>query len=94
MVSGMSGVLSDVPPYLKVAGFPVVYKGINYVGLKRREFDKSIIESIHETYRVLYQKGLNTSQAIEFIEQEMSACEERASILHFIKRSTRGIIKR
>jgi len=55
---------------------------------------KSIIESIHETYGILYQKGLNTSQAIEFIGQKMSDCEERTSIFHFIKWSTRGIIKR
>lgn len=41
MVSGMSGVLSDVAPFTKVFGVPVTYMGINVTGLKRRGFDKT-----------------------------------------------------
>lgn len=93
MISGMSGVLSDIPPYLRVAGIPVIYQGINYIGLKRREFAKDVIDNIHEIYRIIYQGNLNTSQSLEHIEKTIKSSHERDDILSFIKGSQRGIIK-
>ncbi|MBN2212705.1 MAG: acyl-ACP--UDP-N-acetylglucosamine O-acyltransferase [Bacteroidales bacterium] len=94
MISGMSGVLSDVPPFLKAAGIPVVYQGINYVGLKRRGFSKEMIDDIHHIYRILYQEKYNTSQAIEYIEKNIRQSQMREEIVSFIKSSERGIIKK
>jgi UDP-N-acetylglucosamine acyltransferase len=94
MISGMSGVLSDIPPYLKAAGIPVVYQGINYVGLKRREFTKEMIDDIHNIYRIIYQEKYNTSQAIKYIEKNLSQSQMKKEILTFIKSSKRGIIKK
>ncbi|MFO7657749.1 MAG: acyl-ACP--UDP-N-acetylglucosamine O-acyltransferase [Bacteroidales bacterium] len=94
MISGMSGVLSDVPPFVKAAGIPVVYQGINYVGLKRREFSKAEIDNIHNLYRVIYHDKLNTSQAVENIEKNLEESLQKTEILTFIKSSKRGIIKR
>jgi UDP-N-acetylglucosamine acyltransferase len=37
---------------------------------------------------------LNTSQALEFLEEEFSATDERDEIVTFIRESGRGIIKR
>ena len=37
---------------------------------------------------------MNTSQAIEFIEEEMPATDERDEIVTFVRESPRGIIKR
>ncbi|TAJ15757.1 acyl-ACP--UDP-N-acetylglucosamine O-acyltransferase [Marinilabiliaceae bacterium JC017] len=93
MVSGMSGVLSDVPPYTKVAGMPVIYQGINYVGMKRRAFSREQIDTIHQFYRIIFQENYNTSQAVAHIELNYSPSEERDLILNFIKSATRGIIK-
>ncbi|MEP6681625.1 MAG: acyl-[acyl-carrier-protein]--UDP-N-acetylglucosamine O-acyltransferase, partial [Parafilimonas sp.] len=39
-------------------------------------------------------KGLNTSKALEYIEEEMPASDERDEIISFIRESERGIIKR
>ncbi len=94
MISGMSGVLSDVPPFLKAAGIPVVYQGINYVGLKRREFSKESIDEIHNIYRIIYQEKYNTSQALEYIEKNLDRSQVKDEILAFIKSSKRGIIKK
>ena len=44
--------------------------------------------------RVIYGKGLNISQAVEFLEEEFSATDERDEIVQFIRQSQRGIIKR
>jgi UDP-N-acetylglucosamine acyltransferase len=37
---------------------------------------------------------MNTSQAIEFIEEEFPATDERDEIVTFVRESGRGIIKR
>jgi len=93
MIGGGSKVRKDVPPYVKTDRDPLIYLGINSVGLTRRNFSKEKIEEIHEIYRWVYQKGLNYTQAMEKIENEMPATPERDYILSFIKESKRGIIK-
>lgn len=93
MIGGGSKVRKDVPPYVKTDRDPLIYLGINSIGLTRRNFSKEKIEEIHEIYRLIYQKGLNYTQAMEKIENEMPATPERDYILSFIKESKRGIIK-
>jgi len=70
------------------------YYGVNYVGLKRRGFNIDKINHILDIYRTIYNKGLNTSQALEYLEEEFSASDERDEIVTFIRESSRGIIKR
>jgi UDP-N-acetylglucosamine acyltransferase len=93
-ISGGSLVGKDVPPYIKAARQPLSYAGVNSVGLKRRGFTVEKINHILDIYRILYNKGLNTSQALEYLEEEFSATDERDEIVTFINESSRGIIKR
>ncbi|MDH7462107.1 acyl-ACP--UDP-N-acetylglucosamine O-acyltransferase [Chitinophagaceae bacterium 26-R-25] len=93
-IGGGSLVSKDVPPFIKAARNPLSYAGVNSVGLKRRGFTIERINHILDIYRVLYNKGLNTSQALEFIEEEYPATDERDDILTFVRESGRGIIKR
>lgn len=93
-VSGGSLVSKDVPPYIKAGRQPLSYAGVNSVGLKRRGFLIDKINHILEIYRVIYNKGMNTSQALEVLEEEFSATDERDEIVTFIRESGRGIIKR
>ncbi|HEY8399336.1 MAG TPA: acyl-ACP--UDP-N-acetylglucosamine O-acyltransferase [Flavihumibacter sp.] len=93
-VSGGSLVSKDIPPYIKAARTPLSYAGVNSVGLKRRGFSLERINHILDIYRILYNKGMNTSQALEFVEEEFSATDERDEIVTFIRESGRGIIKR
>src|SRR5690554_1349573 len=93
MISGMSGVLSDVAPYTKVFGLPAAYMGINYTGLKRRDYSREQIERIHDAYRVFYQRGMNASQALAYMADYLPASAERDQIMDFIKASKRGVIR-
>jgi UDP-N-acetylglucosamine acyltransferase len=93
MLQGGALVGKDIPPYVKAARFPISFAGINSIGLRRRQFTNDKISEIQEIYRMLYLRGMNVSQAIEFIEAEMPASPERDEILLFIKNSRRGIIK-
>jgi UDP-N-acetylglucosamine acyltransferase len=93
MISGGSLVRKDVPPFTKSAREPLSYVGINSIGLRRRGFTSEKIKDIQDIYRIIFLKGLNTSQAIDMIEAEISATPERDEILSFISRSSRGIMK-
>ena len=93
-IAGGSLVRKDVPPFIKAVRNPLSYGGVNSVGLKRRGFSLEKINQILDMYRIIYNKGLNTSKALEFIEEEMAASDEREDILGFIRDSERGIIKR
>lgn len=94
MLSGGSLVGKDVPPYIKAARNPLSYAGVNSIGMKRRGFTVEKINHILEIYRVIYGKGLNISQAVEYLEEEFPATDERDEIVQFIRASQRGIIKR
>ena len=87
-------VSKDVPPYIKAGRTPLSYAGVNSVGLKRRGFSLDRINQILDIYRIIYNKGLNTSQALNYIEEELQATDERDEIVTFIRESGRGIIKR
>ncbi len=93
MVSGMSGTLQDVAPYTKVFGVPASYVGINSIGLKRRGFTKEQINNISDVYRVLFQQGMNTTQALKYMEDYLEPSIEKDQIVQFISSSTRGFVK-
>jgi UDP-N-acetylglucosamine acyltransferase len=93
MISGGTLVRKDIPPFVKVAREPMSYAGINSVGLRRRGFTNDRIFEIQKIYRAVFQMKMNVSQALSFIEKELSPTEDRDEILEFIKNSPRGIVK-
>jgi UDP-N-acetylglucosamine acyltransferase len=93
MISGGSLVRKDVPPYTKAAREPLTYAGVNTVGLRRRGFSPEKITDIQEVYRYIFLKGLNNSKALDLVEQELAASEERDYIVSFIRTSERGVMK-
>ncbi len=93
-VSGGSLVSKDVPPYIKAGRTPLSYAGVNSVGLKRRGFSLNRINQILDIYRIIYNRNLNTTQALHYIEEELPATDERDEIVTFIQESGRGIIKK
>jgi UDP-N-acetylglucosamine acyltransferase len=93
MIGGGSLVRKDVPPFIKAGREPLSYVGINSIGLRRRNYSNEKIREIQDIYRYIYQKGLNNAQAVEIIEAEMPATQERDEVLLFVKDSKRGIIR-
>ncbi|MBC8321415.1 MAG: acyl-ACP--UDP-N-acetylglucosamine O-acyltransferase [Bacteroidetes bacterium] len=93
MVSGGSMVRKDVPPYVKAGREPLSFAGVNSIGLRRRGFPNERINYIQEIYRFLFLKGLNVTQAVQYIERNLPANDERDEILSFIANSQRGIMK-
>ncbi len=92
-VGGGSLVRKDVPPFIKAAREPLMFAGVNSIGLRRRNFSNEKINEIQHIYRVLYEKSFNNTQALDYMEAEMPASKERDEIVVFIKESKRGIIR-
>jgi len=93
MIGGGAKVRTDVPPFIKADRDPLTFLGLNSVGLTRRGFEKERIDGIHEIYRAIFQKGMNVSQALDFVEKEFKSTPDRDYILEFIRKSERGIIR-
>lgn len=93
MIQGGSKIPKDIPPYTMVGREPLTYVGLNFVGLRRRGFSSETINLIQDTYRYIYLSGLNTTQALEKIEEELPETEDIRNIVNFIRSSLRGIIR-
>jgi len=92
MIGGVSRVSQDILPYSLVVGVPAELRGVNSVGLRRRNFKPEIRRSIKDAYKILMNPELNTTQAVERIENEIEMLDEISHLIKFIKSSERGYI--
>ncbi len=94
IIGGYSVITQDVLPFSNtVTGREAKVFGANRVGLERRDFSTASIESLQTAFRLLTRAGLNTSQAVERIREELPATPELDELLAFIAASERGFIK-
>lgn len=93
MIGGGFRVPQDVCPYALMAGYPLKVVGVNKVGLKRRGFSNDALRALDQAFKFLFHSGLNTSQAVERIKNEMEITPEIQVIFDFMKRSKRGLTK-
>ena len=93
MVGGMCKVRQDLPPYMlcdMVEGTMKVI-GPNVVGLTRRGFKREVIQALKEAFRFIYRDGLNRTQALERVENDVEPFEEIKELVSFYRHSTRGV---
>ncbi|MBI4354170.1 MAG: acyl-ACP--UDP-N-acetylglucosamine O-acyltransferase, partial [Candidatus Omnitrophica bacterium] len=90
IISALSAVNKDVPPYMLCGGRPAVIQGLNVIGMRRAGFPPAVREDIKHAYKLLYRSGLNVSNALETIERECKTPEVR-QLLDFVNASSRGI---
>lgn len=92
-IGGGSRLAQDVPPFFTVAGNPTSVVGLNSVGLKRRGFSDKQLANIKKAYKLIYRSKLNVSQAVERVPVECELDSNIESLLAFIRRSERGIVR-
>ena len=93
MIQGGSRFSKGIPPFIIAGRDPIAYCGINIVGLRRRGFSNELIENIHNAYRIIYNSGKNTAEALEQVKQDVPMSPEIEYIISFIENSQRGIIR-
>lgn len=94
MIGGGLRVQKDVPPYILAGKEPLVFQGLNSVGLRRRGFSPEAIAALEKTYQWIYNSKLNVSQAVAKIKEDalLIAFPEVQNVLAFIANSKRGIL--
>ena len=97
MVGFASHVSKDVPPYMVVDGNPLSVRGVNLVGLRRRDFSDQRIAAIREMHKLLYRQTLTLEQAREAIlllpQQMPEAAQDVALMDAFLAGSVAGIAR-
>jgi UDP-N-acetylglucosamine acyltransferase len=93
ITGGCSKIVQDVPPFMIADGNPAKIRGVNLVGLERKNYPADAVKLIKEAFRLIYRSQYNTRQAIEAIRQELPQTEEIAQIIQFVESSRRGIIR-
>lgn len=93
MVQGGALVNKDIPPFVKAAREPISYTGVNAIGLRRHGFTSEQIDLVSGIYRIIYTGGMVMHDALAQIEAEFEPGDVRDSIVDFIRKSGRGIIR-
>jgi len=94
IIGGCAKIVQDVPPYLIADGNPANLRGVNHVGLERRGFSEADIKALRRAYRILADKTLNFSQAVEKIEASEDAAHPHVKVLtDFFRTTQRGVIR-
>lgn len=91
MLSGLTGTRVDLPPFSTCDSRPAKVRGVNVIGMRRNKIGPSERTAIKQAYKLLYRSGLNISQAINRIREEVPACNEITELIEFIETSERGI---
>lgn len=94
MIGSYSVINQDVLPFSTIASpREVSVYGANRIGLERRGFTPEQIEPLQNAFRILTRSGLNTSQALSRIDEELPKTAEIDELLEFIRNSKHGCIK-
>jgi UDP-N-acetylglucosamine acyltransferase len=92
-IGGYSVIVKDALPYALTVGNHARCYGLNSTGMKRRGYSREVIQALHRAFHLLLSSKLNTSQALEKINEEISGSAEVEGLLQFIQASRRGVIK-
>ena len=92
-IGGKSAVVKDIPPYVIAAGDRATLHGLNNVGLKRHNFQKSTLQQLKKVYRIFFRIGLTVAQAQERAKAEVEQVPEVMAFMKFIKESNRGVTR-
>lgn len=94
LIGSYSVIKQDVLPYsITAASHQAEVYGANRIGLERSGYATESIEPLQNAFRILTRAGLNTTQALARIEEEVQPTCEIRDLLEFIRSSQRGFIK-
>ncbi|MBV9156115.1 MAG: acyl-ACP--UDP-N-acetylglucosamine O-acyltransferase [Acidobacteriaceae bacterium] len=94
MIGSYSVIKQNVLPYsITASNHQVEVYGANRIGLERSGYSSDAIEALQTAFRILTRAGLNTTQALTRIEEEVPQTSEVRDLLEFIRASERGFLK-
>jgi UDP-N-acetylglucosamine acyltransferase len=88
-----SMVSKDIPPYCNATGDRVRLRGLNLEGLRRRGFSRDQIDALKKAYRIIFQSGLKTKEALQKARTQIPQTPEVGHMIRFIESSERGVCR-
>ncbi len=88
-----SMVSKDIPPYCNATGDRVRLRGLNIEGLRRRGLSRDRIDALKKAYRIIFQSGLRTKEALQKARTEIPQTREVGHMIRFIESSERGVCR-
>jgi UDP-N-acetylglucosamine acyltransferase len=85
MIAADAVCLQDVPPFVLVQGAPAEPRGINTVGLRRRNVRAESIAELKRAFRAVFREGLPLKAAIAGLESGAFASDEVRVLAEFLK---------
>ena len=89
-IGGHTGVDRNVTPYCRGFGFRMLARGVNIIGLRRRNFSQDRISAIQKAYKIYFQSGLEKGRALEEVDRLYSEQEDVQYFLQFIRNVEKG----
>lgn len=90
MVSALSAINLNIPPFMMCGGRGAIVHGVNVVGMRRAGISARARDEIKQAYKLLYRSGLSIPHALSEIEKNYSSPEIK-HLVEFIRNSKRGI---
>ena len=92
MISGLTGVPQDIPPFVIASGYRAKLFGLNVIGLERRGFTNADIAMLKKAYRFLFRSALSLEAALQKIEEQLEG-EHARKLVAFVRSSKRGLCR-
>ncbi|MEM1398250.1 MAG: acyl-ACP--UDP-N-acetylglucosamine O-acyltransferase [Pseudomonadota bacterium] len=85
-IGGMTGVERNVIPHGRVVGERGELRGINVVGLQRRNIEKQEIRAVRGVYKKLFNSDLSLSDAVTAADDEFGSYQSAQEVVGFARR--------
>jgi UDP-N-acetylglucosamine acyltransferase len=97
MVGFATHVGKDIPPFMVVDGNPLAVRGVNLIGLRRRDFSADRITAIRTMHKLLYREAKTLEESISALaglkSQIPTATADIELMLDFLAGAKQGIAR-
>lgn len=89
---GGSVIYKNIPPYVRIGGYPAAYQGINTTIMHKQGLSDLVISNIAKAYRILYNSQISIHDAIQQIKDQTTMNEHIKNIIAFLENADLGIV--
>ncbi|MDE1460388.1 acyl-ACP--UDP-N-acetylglucosamine O-acyltransferase [Spartinivicinus poritis] len=93
MSAAHTAVFKDIPAFVMVSGNPAEAHGMNFEGMRRRQYSPELIKILRQAYKVVYRQGLTLEEALAKLSVLEKGYAEVSVFIKSLEASTRGITR-
>jgi UDP-N-acetylglucosamine acyltransferase len=93
MAASNAKLSQDAPPFAMVAGDRARIVGMNSVGLRRRDFEPDVIQSLKHAFHVIFHSRMRIQPALARARGEVGHIPEVERLINFLEKSERGFCR-